>query len=151
MQPLSPRNVYLKHVKISIILLSEHLSLYKNHLYGSIPFGIDCLSIMFIHISANDFTGTIPEDVLLINSLESLFLEGNLLTGTIPEKHGDLSKLVYVDFGENFLSGTIPNWITEAPALNHMNLDIINLSGKIPENLSLEKFESSKSFSISEN
>ena len=119
-------------------------------MHGSIPFGIDRLSLIFFDISGNDFTGTIPKDILLINGLVSLDLHANLFTGTIPEEHGDISNLSKIRFEQNFLSGTIPNWITEAPALKEIHLQLNNLSGRIPENWNLEKVIISKYISISE-
>jgi len=41
----------------------------------------------YLDIYENTFTGTIPEDFLMVNGFEYISIGSNLLSGTIPSAH----------------------------------------------------------------
>ena len=47
----------------------------------------------------------------------SLDVEGNQLTGSIPESLSSLTSLEFLDFGYNRMSGTVPKALTALQAL----------------------------------
>ncbi|KAJ9153041.1 hypothetical protein P3X46_026530 [Hevea brasiliensis] len=85
-----------------------------------------------IDLSGNNFTGTIPEELMSLSKLQNLNLSGNYLEGHIPSNIGNMKLLESLDLSRNVLSGSIPSSITDLNFLSHLNLSFNNLSGHIP-------------------
>ena len=125
-------------------ILLESFRVSDNSLYGTIPIGISRLPLKMFVIARNLFSGTIPEDFLLIEGLEDAQLDYNLLTGVIPDKYDDIQSLSEFWLSRNFLSGTIPEWIGLASGLKILYLQYNAFTGTLPENWNLDNVERSK-------
>jgi len=119
----------------------ESFRVSDNSFYGTIPIGISRLPLKMFDIARNLFSGTIPEDFLLIEGLENAQLDYNLLTGVIPDKYDDIQSLSEFWLGSNFLSGTIPEWIGLASGLKILYLQYNAFTGTLPENWNLDNVE----------
>ena len=88
-----------------------------------------------LDLSDNQLTGTIPEALGQLDSLQSLNLARNALTGAIPEALGQLNNLQVLDLSDNQLTGTIPEALGQLDSLQSLNLARNALTGAIPEAL----------------
>lgn len=88
----------------------------------------------------NKFSGSIPDEIGELRSLQSLNLFGNNLAGNIPLLLGASASLTHVNLAFNILSGFIPDSLANSSSLSEIILTGNNLSGVIPANL----FNSSK-------
>ena len=79
--------------------------------------------------------GTIPSEIGLLTSLDTLKFPDNLLTGPIPTEISRLSNMRVLFFWVNYLTGTIPHDIFQTMTdLEHISLaENWLLSGTIPE------------------
>ena len=62
-----------------------------------------------VHLNDNLFTGTIPNTIGSLSSLQYLELSCNIIGGTIPESFYNLATLEFAYFANNTLTGTISN------------------------------------------
>lgn len=85
-----------------------------------------------IDISLNALTGSIPQEIGLLQGLSMLNLSHNHLSGEIPRTIGNMSGLESLDLSFNTLSGEVPQTLTNLDFLGVMNLSYNNLSGKVP-------------------
>ncbi|XP_054816931.1 receptor-like protein EIX2 [Prosopis cineraria] len=86
------------------------LKLSSNHLQGSIPDGIQNLTLIEdLDLSSNLFNSSIPNWLYSLNHLTSLRLSSNQLHGTISYAIGNLTSMVTLDLSENQLEGPIPS------------------------------------------
>ncbi|WVZ87137.1 hypothetical protein U9M48_033827 [Paspalum notatum var. saurae] len=67
--------------------------------------------LTLLDLSFNNITGTVPQGLLNLNSLNFIFLGNNSLTGSLPSSIG--SSLTALDFSYNQLSGNFPPWIIQ--------------------------------------
>ena len=66
--------------------------------------------LRFIHLSSNELTGKIPENIgEKYPNLRELLLPNNKLHGNLPQSIGMLKKLKILNVAKNKLSGLIPN------------------------------------------
>ncbi|KAK1290320.1 hypothetical protein QJS10_CPB18g01781 [Acorus calamus] len=91
--------------------------------------------------SLNWFTGSIPDGLGRLISLNKLVLFGNSLSGPIPASLGHCSGLQLLDLGNNRLSGAIPDELCRIEGLDiALNLSMNSLSGPVPPGMaSLDK------------
>ena len=95
------------------------LSLVGNELYGAIPDTIGQLSdVTQFQMGENSFSGTLPESLFEIQSLETISFYQNYLYGTIPNVIGKMRNLKGFWMYDNYLSGTIPEDITNLDFLS---------------------------------
>tara|TARA_B100000131_G_scaffold197709_1_gene190025 strand:- start:1919 stop:3478 length:1560 start_codon:yes stop_codon:yes gene_type:complete len=80
-------------------------------------------------------SGSIPDEIGNLESLEFLWLEDNQLTGPIPSSIGDLSNLKYLILHFNELTGPIPPSIGNLSNLEILKLDNNQLTGHIPDSI----------------
>ncbi|KAK6157078.1 hypothetical protein DH2020_011326 [Rehmannia glutinosa] len=80
----------------------------RNYLNGSIPTIFGQLRLVALSLLGNRFSGTIPEEIGDITTLEDLVLEDNLLEGNLPANLGSLSNLRRLLLSANNFNGTIP-------------------------------------------
>lgn len=97
-------------------------------------------SMIFLDLSYNKLSGTIPKEVGTMSYLFILNLGHNNITGSIPEEIGSLNGLGILDLSYNRLEGTIPQSMTHIAWLSEINLSNNFLTGSIPEMGQLETF-----------
>ncbi|XVE52331.1 hypothetical protein DITRI_Ditri02bG0114300 [Diplodiscus trichospermus] len=114
------------------------LNLRNNSLYGPIPSHIGNLrKLNYLHLGYNNFTGNIPPEIGLLESLVQIFLLRNEINGSIPQEIGRLRSLTNIHFSYNSLSGSIPASIGSLPNLTWLELFSNRLNGSIPEEVGM--------------
>jgi Leucine-rich repeat (LRR) protein len=110
-----------------------NLDLKENCLQNSIPDDIQLLSsLQTMNLSGNLFAiGTFPESLSKLASLTALSLSSSSITGTIPGHLKDLSNLELLDISFNLLTGNI-EMVTALTALKVFDCSYNQLSGPIP-------------------
>lgn len=99
-------------------------------------------SMIFLDISHNMLSGSIPKEIGKMQYLYILNLGHNSLSGSIPEDLGNLNSLNILDLSSNSLEGTIPMSLTKLSMLNEIDLSNNFLNGTIPESGQFETFPS---------
>ncbi|XVF15025.1 hypothetical protein REPUB_Repub09cG0113900 [Reevesia pubescens] len=97
-------------------------------------------SMIFLDLSYNMLSGTIPKEIGTMSYLFILNLGHNNISGTIPQEIGNLKGLGILDLSYNRLEGSIPQSMTGITMLSEINLSNNLLSGMIPEMGQLETF-----------
>ncbi|XP_034926919.1 uncharacterized protein [Populus alba] len=112
------------------------LDLYENQLSGSIPQEIRLLeSLNQLNLGSNVLTGKIPYSIGKLRNLSFLALARNQLSGPIPSSVGNLTSLSVLYLWGNKLSGSIPSSIGNLTMLTEVSLQQNNLSGPIPSSI----------------
>jgi len=94
--------------------------------------------ITAISLGNNNLQGSIPYEIGMISSLQSLFLQNNSLTGTIPSSIESLPRLQLFWAFDNVLTGSVPLFAsstkngTSNTMLNSLDLSVNNLTGTLP-------------------
>ncbi|KAJ4715498.1 Receptor kinase [Melia azedarach] len=101
-------------------------------------------TMMFLDVSYNMLSGSIPKEIGSMSYLYILNLGHNNLSGTIPLELGDLRGLNILDLSSNSLEGTIPSSMSSLTLLSEIDLSNNHLTGAIPEMGQLETFPPSK-------
>ncbi|VFQ82472.1 unnamed protein product [Cuscuta campestris] len=101
-------------------------------------------SMIYLDLSYNSLSGSIPASLGSMGYLQVLNLGHNDLTGTIPPSLGDLKKAGVLDASHNHLQGLIPGSLGGLSFLNDLDLSNNNLSGQIPSGGQLITFPSSR-------
>ena len=84
----------------------------------------------------NDLTGTIPQNIFNITSLQVLDLTGNSLSGNLPlDTWISCPNLEILRLGANKISGHIPSYLSNFSSLLDIDFSVNFLSGHIPRNL----------------
>ncbi|KAI3453689.1 hypothetical protein Pfo_010352 [Paulownia fortunei] len=114
------------------------LDLSDNLLSGELS--KDCfrnlVTLDYLNLSNNNFSGEVPSLVDWYCTLTSLHLRNNSLRGEIPVSLKDCDHLQILDLGENFFTGKIPTWIGERfPDLGILSLRSNELYGTVPSTL----------------
>ena len=109
------------------------IDLAGNSLLGTIPASIGDLQwLQIFDLSRNRISGTIPEELYTILSLEEIILNANRdLSGTISASIGNLSNLREFSVHENQMTGPIPLSITTLSNLEVLSIYKNNLTGTI--------------------
>ncbi|KAI3841502.1 hypothetical protein MKX03_031115 [Papaver bracteatum] len=108
---------------------------------GSIPkqvMGLSSLSV-FLDLSWNLLTGTLPSEAITLEKIVSLDLSENQFSGKIPSSLGNC----------NFFEGIIPPSLRSLKGIQNLDLSRNRLSGRIPE--FLESFADLKYLNLSSN
>eukprot|EP00253_Pinus_taeda_P034950 PITA_34950 len=114
----------------------KFLELGLNELAGEIPLAIGNLSsLIYLGLSDNSFTGSIPSSVRMLQKLERLYMDSNNLQGNIPMEIGQLKGLGLLSIPGNNLSGKIPDSMANLQQLRYLYLNHNQLSGDIPASL----------------
>ncbi|WJZ95612.1 hypothetical protein VitviT2T_014368 [Vitis vinifera] len=118
--PFSIKGVYL-------------LDLSHNKFFGPIPLsrGESMLDLNYLFLSENQITGTIPDSIGQITSLQIIDFSRNNLTGSIPYTIGNCSSLIVLDLGNNNLSGMLPKSLGQLQWLESLHLNDNKLSGEL--------------------
>jgi Leucine-rich repeat (LRR) protein len=114
----------------------NELHLTGNNLSGKIPDELfNLINLRGLYMNYNRFTGRLSSKIGQLANLENLFLLGNDLTGQIPASIGELKQMKVLTLSENHFVGTIPESINQM-----VNLEILAVQGK-----SMNAFPSTRS------
>jgi Leucine-rich repeat (LRR) protein len=109
----------------------EHLKLSNNRLEGSVPVISGHSPLLYMDLSGNMLTGSIPPDYAVNASFTQLLLKDNKLTGLLPPSVFMLPHLVTLNLAFNGFTGSIPP-LRELHSLAHFSLGNNRLRGNIP-------------------
>ncbi|XP_023757361.1 receptor-like protein EIX2 [Lactuca sativa] len=99
-----------------------------------------------LDLSDNNFSGSIPDEVMELSGLRYLNLSHNKLTGRIPDRISEMAPLESLDLSVNHLDGRIPSSLSRLRALNSFNVSYNNLTGRIPTGSQFQTFNDESSF-----
>jgi len=104
----------------------NELHLTDNNLSGKIPDELfNLINLRGLYMNYNRFTGRLSSRIGQLVNLENLFLLGNDLTGQIPSSIGNLKQMKVLTLSENRFVGTIPE------SINQMEkLEVLAIQGK---------------------
>ncbi|XP_048321934.2 receptor protein kinase-like protein ZAR1 [Ziziphus jujuba] len=88
-----------------------------------------------LYLPSKRFTGYIPSELGLLDSVRRLSLANNNFSKTIPAHIFSATSLVALDLSHNCLSGPIPAQIKDLKALRQLDLSSNLLNGSLPEAL----------------
>ncbi|XP_071726031.1 leucine-rich repeat receptor protein kinase HPCA1-like [Rutidosis leptorrhynchoides] len=123
---------------LDLLVNTKHFHFGKNNLSGEIPAQLFSSEMTLKHVlfEDNQFSGTIPSTLGLVQTLEVLRLDRNSLSGNVPSNIKNLTLINQLFLANNKLNGTMPD-LTGMTILNY--LDMSNNSfeeSKFPEWLS---------------
>ncbi|KAG8067608.1 hypothetical protein GUJ93_ZPchr0005g16265 [Zizania palustris] len=90
------------------LLILRNCRIYGN--LGAVDFSMFA-KLVSLDLSFNNITGQIPQSLLNLGNIQSLFLGNNSLTGRLPEVIS--SSLKTIDLSYNQLNGSLPSWATQ--------------------------------------
>ncbi|KAJ8765588.1 hypothetical protein K2173_014710 [Erythroxylum novogranatense] len=97
-------------------------------------------SMIFLDLSYNLLSGSIPKKIGTMSYLYILNLGHNSIEGNIPEELGNLKGLNILDLSSNRLQGLIPQSLTDLSLLTEIDMSNNDLTGMIPEMGQFETF-----------
>ncbi|KAF2289441.1 hypothetical protein GH714_036207 [Hevea brasiliensis] len=102
---------------------------------GYLPSELGLLdSLTRLTLSYNNFSKPIPSNLFNATSLRSLDLSHNSLSGSVSPQIKSLKALTHLDLSSNFLNGSLPEFLVELKNLSGtLNLSYNAFSGRIPE------------------
>ncbi|KAL5577733.1 hypothetical protein UlMin_019432 [Ulmus minor] len=101
-------------------------------------------SMIYLDLSYNSLSGTIPEKLGVMSYLQVLNLGHNDLTGNIPDSFGGLKAVGVLDISHNNLQGFVPGSLATLTFLSDLDVSNNNLTGPIPSGGQLTTFPSSR-------
>ncbi|KAJ1429743.1 Leucine-rich repeat [Sesbania bispinosa] len=101
-------------------------------------------SMIFLDISHNMLSGTIPKEIGEMYYLYILNLGHNNISGDIPQELGRMKNLNILDLSNNRLQGPIPQALTGLSLLTELDLSNNYLTGIIPESGQFDTFPASR-------
>ncbi|KAK4834164.1 hypothetical protein QYF36_018034 [Acer negundo] len=149
----SPGLDQLKHAK--------HFHFNKNQLSGTISPQLFSYDMVLIHVllDGNQLTGTIPDSLGSVQTLEVLRLDRNDLSEEVPSNLNNLTNINELNLAHNNFSGPIPDlslmnslnyvdlsnnsfypseapiWFSTLPSLTTLVFEFGSLEGRVPEKL----------------
>ena len=114
-----------------------YLDYSRNEFNSVIPHdsATDLSFIIFLSLSENNLSGSIPPSFCNASNLEVLDLSHNKFNGTIPQCLTEGETLRVLNLGDNLLNGNIPDRFSEACALRTLELHGNQISGPLPKSL----------------
>ncbi|TQE09348.1 hypothetical protein C1H46_005084 [Malus baccata] len=97
-------------------------------------------SMIFLDLSHNSLSGSIPKEIGSMYYLYILNLGHNNISGSIPQELGKMTSLNILDLSSNSLAGTIPPALSGLTLLTDIDLSNNLLSGIIPQSGQFETF-----------
>ena len=91
-------------------------------------------SLPYVEIYDNRFAGQLPNDIgdLISDRAQTFDIEINLFSGSIPDSLAEVTTLEYIYLSKNMFTGTIPENLTASTKLSlHGN----NFTGSVPESV----------------
>ncbi|KAF8409828.1 hypothetical protein HHK36_005907 [Tetracentron sinense] len=101
-------------------------------------------SMIYLDLSYNSLSGTIPDNFGSMYYLQVLNLGHNRLTGTIPVSLGGLKEIGVLDLSHNYLEGFVPGSFGTLSFLSDLDVSNNNLTGPIPSTGQLTTFPASR-------
>ncbi|KAJ9170280.1 hypothetical protein P3X46_018400 [Hevea brasiliensis] len=98
-------------------------------------------SMIFLDLSYNTLSGSIPKEIGTMAYLYILNLGHNNISGGIPEELGNLDDLNILNLSNNKLKGMIPQSLTRLSLLTEIDMSNNDLTGMIPEMGQFETFQ----------
>ncbi|KAM0938353.1 putative protein kinase RLK-Pelle-DLSV family [Dioscorea sansibarensis] len=108
------------------------IDLARNYLNGTIPVSWASLPLIKLTLLGNRISGSIPEELGGITTLQELVLEDNMMQGPIPKSLGNLITLEKLHLSSNNFSGELPKSLGNLTNLTDFRIDGNPISGKIP-------------------
>ncbi|XP_010275979.1 PREDICTED: probable leucine-rich repeat receptor-like protein kinase At5g49770 [Nelumbo nucifera] len=108
---------------LDLLLKAKHFHFNKNKLSGPIPPKLFSSEMVLIHVlfDGNQLSGTIPETLGLVQTLEVLRLDRNFLRGSVPSNLNNLTNINELHLAHNQLTGPVPD-LTGMESLNYVDL-----------------------------
>ncbi|KAL9229353.1 hypothetical protein vseg_004830 [Gypsophila vaccaria] len=105
----------------------------NNNLTGSIPETLGHVQTLeALRFDRNSLTGALPDNLNNLTHINELVLSNNAFTGPVPDLTG-LDSLNYVDMSNNGFAATeVPQWLTTLPSLTTVMMEHTGLEGQIP-------------------
>ncbi|KAF8032907.1 hypothetical protein BT93_D1711 [Corymbia citriodora subsp. variegata] len=115
----------------------ERIVLWNTSLAGVLSPALSGLkSLRILTLFGNRFSGNIPEEYELLQSLWKINFSSNALSGLIPEFLGSLPNIRFLDLSQNGYNGEIPVALfTYCYKTRFVSLSHNTLSGSIPESI----------------
>ncbi|KAK2444574.1 putative LRR receptor serine/threonine-protein kinase [Trifolium repens] len=126
-------NKFVGAIPMEIFQLSglTNLNLKGNSLNGSLPSEFDKMEqLEFMDVSDNKLSGNIPK--IELYRLNKLMMARNKFSGSIPNTLGDLASLETLDLSSNNLTGSIPESLENLKYMVSLNLSFNKLEGEVP-------------------
>ncbi|XP_019172099.1 PREDICTED: protein STRUBBELIG-RECEPTOR FAMILY 3-like [Ipomoea nil] len=101
----------------------------NNRIGGAIPSNLP-VTLQSLFLSANEFTGSIPDSLSSVSQLSAISLNDNNLAGEIPDSFQGLVHLANLDLSNNNLSGVLPSSLGNL-SLMTLHLQNNQLSGTL--------------------
>ncbi|KAG5019378.1 hypothetical protein JHK87_015233 [Glycine soja] len=101
-------------------------------------------SMIFLDISHNMLSGSIPKEIGAMYYLYILNLGHNNVSGSIPQELGKMKNLNILDLSSNRLEGQIPQSLTGLSLLTEIDLSNNLLTGTIPESGQFDTFPAAR-------
>ncbi|KAJ0986282.1 hypothetical protein J5N97_004638 [Dioscorea zingiberensis] len=128
-------NTHLYKTSDDFIYLLDWILLKRQNLTGSLPDELANLtSLQSIDLTHNYLGGTIPVAWTSL-PLITLSLLGNRISGSIPEELGNITTLNVLVLEDNLLQGSIPSGLGKLRNLEQLLLSANNLTGGLPKTL----------------
>ncbi|KAF5192258.1 Leucine-rich repeat receptor-like protein kinase pepr2, partial [Thalictrum thalictroides] len=113
------------------------LDLSRNNFKGFIPKQWASLPLVYLSLRGNLITGTIPNEIGNILTLEVLVFQDNNMEGPIPKELGNLVNLKRIWINGVSFSGKIPEFIGNWTKLERLDMQGTSMEGPIPSTISL--------------
>ncbi|CAK9177681.1 unnamed protein product [Ilex paraguariensis] len=114
----------------------QNLKLSANSFTGGIPQEIGWLSrLSTVELNNNSFLGEIPANISRCLNLAKLHFARNKLVGRLPMEFQSLLRLQFIFLYSNYLTGEIPAFIGNFSSLQRFSLLGNNFQGHIPDTL----------------
>ncbi|KAK2647383.1 hypothetical protein Ddye_014872 [Dipteronia dyeriana] len=140
---------------------AKHFHFNKNQLSGTISAQLFSSDMELIHVlfDGNQLTGTIPDSLGSVQTLEVLRLDRNNLSEEVPSNLNNLTNVNELNLAHNNLTGPIPDlskmnslnyvdlsnnsfdpseapiWLSTLPSLTTLVMEFGSLEGRVPEKL----------------
>ncbi|KAM7262617.1 hypothetical protein ACFE04_000300 [Oxalis oulophora] len=108
---------------LDLLHKAKHFHFNKNQLSGIISPKLFTTQMLLIHLlfDGNQFTGSIPSTLALVQTLEVLRLDRNALTGSVPSNLNNLTSLNELNLAHNYLTGPLPD-LSNMNGLNYVDI-----------------------------
>ncbi|KAK8991608.1 hypothetical protein V6N11_062613 [Hibiscus sabdariffa] len=117
------------------------VDLSSNYLSGTIPADVastgNLTNLLILYLYKNKLSGSIPQQIGMLKSLNELDLDENNLIGCLPPSIGNLVNLSYLNLFSNKISGSIPKEIGNLTNLSDLRLSGNKISGFIPKEIGM--------------
>ncbi|XP_017980077.1 PREDICTED: receptor-like protein 12 [Theobroma cacao] len=128
------------------------LDLSRNNLTGTIPnyLGNFSFRLEFMNLEMNNFYGKVP-DSFTNGQLRYLFLNDNQLEGLLPRSLANCSSLRILNLRNNKFADAFPHWLASLPWLRVLILRSNRLHGPMPNSIASSNFSALQIIDLSHN